>query len=35
MGLIAQIEEYEMDRVIFDVWSDANVLPKQAGWYTP
>ena len=29
MRLIVQIEEYEMDQVILDVGSDANILPKQ------
>jgi len=29
MRLIAQIGEYEMDQVILDLGSDANVLPKQ------
>ena len=29
MRLTAQIGEYEMDQVILDLGSDANVLPKQ------
>ena len=29
MILTAQIGDYEMDQVILDLWSDANVLPKQ------
>ena len=29
MRLMAQIGDYEMDQVILDVGSDANVLPKQ------
>jgi len=29
MRLTAQIGEYEMDQVILDLRSDANVLPKQ------
>ena len=30
MRMTAQIGEYEMDQVILDLGSDANVLPKQA-----
>ena len=29
MRLTAQIGEYEMDQVILDMGSNANVLPKQ------
>ena len=29
MRLTMQISEYEMDQVILDLGSDANVLPKQ------
>lgn len=29
MGLTVQIDAYEMDQVILDLGSDANVLPKQ------
>jgi len=29
MRLTAQIGEYEMDQVILDLGSDANVLPKR------
>jgi len=29
MRLTTQIEYYEMDQVIFDLGSDANVFPKQ------
>ena len=29
MQLIAQISDYEMDQVILDLGSDANVLPKK------
>ena len=29
MWLTAQIGDYEMDQVILDLGSDANVLPKQ------
>lgn len=29
MCMTTQIEEYEMDQVILDLGSDANVLPKQ------
>ena len=29
MRLTAQISEYEMDQIILDLGSDANVLPKQ------
>ena len=29
MQLTAQIGDYEMDQVILDLGSDANVLPKQ------
>lgn len=29
MRLMAQIGRYEMDRVILDLGSDVNVLPKQ------
>lgn len=29
MRMIVQIMEYEMDQVILDLGSDANVLPKQ------
>lgn len=28
MPLIVQIDDYEMDQVILDLGSDANVLPK-------
>jgi len=33
MRLIAQINEYEMDRVILDLGSDAKVLPKKTWEY--
>ena len=29
MRLTAQIGDYEMDQVILDIGSDANLLPKQ------
>ena len=29
MRLTTQIREYEMDQVILDLGSDANILPKQ------
>ena len=29
MWLIVQIEKYEMDRVILDLISDSNILPKH------
>jgi len=29
MRITAQIGEYEMDKVILELGSDANVLPKQ------
>ena len=29
MRLTTEIGEYEMDQVILDLWSDANIFPKQ------
>ena len=29
MGMTVQVGEYEMDQVILDLGSDANVLPKK------